>query len=75
MGPQQKHSDFFTSISSRRNKTQSIAPSFTANLSDSSISPSVLNSDMPPESVMDMSDIQEIQIHTSTITQIQQWKA
>jgi len=76
MGPQRKHSDFFMSISSRRNKTQSIAPSSTANLSDSStIDPSVLDSDMPPESVMAMSDIQELQTPTLSIAQIQQRKA
>jgi hypothetical protein len=63
------------SIWSRRNKTQSIAPSSAANLSDSSIDPSVLDSDMPPESSMDMSDIQELQTSTSAITQIQQRKA
>jgi len=75
MGPQRKHPNFFTSIPSRRNKPQSGVLSSAANLSDSSIDPSVLDSDMPPESIMDMSDIQGLQTPTPTTTQIQQRKA
>ena len=59
MGPQRKHSEFFKPSVSRRSKTPAVTQISATNLSDSSFDRSLLDSDMPPESGMDMSDVQE----------------
>jgi hypothetical protein len=77
MGPQRKHSEFFKPSASRQSKTPSVAPISTPNLSDSSFDRSLLDSDMLPESGIDMSDVQEppSSAYAPDIVQIQQCKA
>ena len=77
MGPQRKHSDFFKSNTSRQTKAPSTVPTSSANLSDSSFDRLRVDSDMLPESGIDMLDIQEPRssVCPPDAVQIQQRKA